>query len=214
MCKFIDLNGQKFGRLTIIQKVGSNKRGNALWLCKCECGNEKEIIIRSIDLRNNRTQSCGCLQIERSTKHGRYIETVESQTYNSWHNMIQRCINSNSRNYHYYGGRGIKVCKRWMKFENFLEDMGEVPEGYQIDRIDNDGNYCKENCQWVTPKQNSRNKRNNHLITYKEKTQCVSAWAEELDINSMTIVVRLRRGWSIEKALTAPVKKTQEYSHG
>lgn len=212
MDKLIDLTGQKFGRLTAIRQAGSNKQGNALWLCKCECNDEKEIIIRGINLRNNHTQSCGCLQKEvvreRSTKHGHNTKDGPSQTYGTWVGIIQRCTNLNYSEYKYYGGRGITVCKRWLKFVNFLEDMGEVPKGHQVDRIDNDGNYCKSNCRWVTPKQNSRNKRNNHLITYKEKTQCISAWAEELDINSMTIVMRLRRGWAIEKALVAPVKKT------
>ena len=141
----------------------NNKHRQSMWLCKCECGIEK--IILGNHLKSGHTKSCGCLHKEIMTKHGHSKNGKRTRTYQSWHSMIKRCVNPNDPVYHNYGGRSIKVCKRWMQFENFLEDMGEVSDGYQIDRINNNENYCKSNCHWVTPKTNSRNKRDNHLET-------------------------------------------------
>jgi len=212
MSKFIDLTGKRFGRLVIIQRVDNNKWRNIRWLCLCDCGNKK--IVRIDHLKSGATKSCGCLRIEatknrnvKNAKHGHTRGGKPSLTYASWKSINERCANPNNRYYDCYGGRGIKVCERWMKFENFLEDMGEVPERYQIDRIDNNENYCKENCRWATPKQNSRNKRNNRLITHKGKTRCLAEWAEEFSINYRTLQWRLYHDWSIAKALTTPVKK-------
>jgi hypothetical protein len=132
--------------------------------------------------------------------------------------MITRCINPNNERYKDYGGRGITVCDRWLKFENFLEDMGECPPGLTLDRIKNNLGYYHGNCHWTTPKQNNRNKRNNHLITFNGKTQCLSAWAEQLNISRTTLWCRINRyNWSIEKALTIPTrlkrKKEREVHH-
>ena len=206
-----DLIGQKFGRLIVIKRMGNNKWGNLRWLCRCVCGKEKTI--QGSHLKSGATKSCGCLNREKTsivnTKHGHLKNGKRSKTHIVWQHMIQRCTNLRDKGYPNYGGRGIKVCKRWQNsFENFLEDMGEVPEGYQIDRINNNGNYCKENCRWSTRKEQQRNKRDNHLETYKGKTQCLAAWAEEFDINYSTLCSRIfRSGWSIEKALTTPIQK-------
>lgn len=209
MFKFIDLINKKFGRLVVLKKLSTDKYGNYYWLCKCGCGEEKSI--RGNSLKSGATQSCGCLQkeiiIERLTKHRHAIREKRSRVYRTWQNMIQRCTNLKHNCYKDYGGRGIQVCKRWRKFENFLEDMGIPENGLTLDRIDNNGNYCKENCSWVTSKQNNRNKRNNHLETYREKTQCLMEWAEEFSINYNTLYKRLCLGWSIAKALTTPIKK-------
>lgn len=205
----INLIGQKFGRLTVIKRTNNAKDGHARWLCKCNCG--KTTIAISNDLKKGTTKSCGCLQKEISikinTKHGHIKNKKWSTTYQSWHSMKQRCYNSSTNGYHNYGGRGITVCERWLKFENFLEDMGETPEGYQIDRIDNNKGYYKENCRWVTPQEQARNRHNNHLETYNEKTQCLVLWAEEYNIPCDTLLSRLNRlNWSIKKALTTPVR--------
>ena len=206
-----NLVGKKFGRLVVLKRTDSDKRGNSRWLCKCCCGKEK--IILGFDLKRRHTKSCGCLSVEKTIKrlikHSHCKNGKKTKTYISWYNMIQRCINPKNKDYPNYGGRGIIVCKRWMKFENFLEDMGEHPgKGYSIDRIDNDGNYCKENCRWANIKQQSRNKRNSIFITYKNKTQLLIEWAEEFNINYSTLCSRIfMRGWSIEKALTTPVRK-------
>lgn len=125
--------------------------------------------------------------------------------------MIQRCTNHKNKYYPNYGGRGITVCQEWRdSFENFLKDMGECPSKHQIDRIDNNGGYRKENCRWVTPKTNSRNRRDNRLETHNGKTQCLAAWAEEIGINIKTLGSRLRNGWSIENALKISVAKKEK----
>lgn len=205
MSAFVDLTGQKFCRLIVIQRMNINKWGNYCWLCECDCGQKK--IISGGNLKSGAIKSCGCLQIEKVTKHSHYENNKQSKTYTAWASMLKRCTNPNHRFYHNYGGRGITVCKKWRKFENFLEDMGEVLEGYQIDRIDNNKGYCKSNCRWVTSKINNRNRRNNHLETFNGKTQCVAAWAEEFDVNGDALLARLNYGWSIEKTLTTPIKK-------
>jgi len=124
--------------------------------------------------------------------------------------MVERCTNTNNKDYKYYGSRGITVCKRWMKFENFLADMGESSMGYQIDRIKNNHGYYKENCRWVTSKNNNRNRRDNRLETLNGKTQCIAAWAEEIGINKNTILWRLNHGWSVEKTLMTPTRKNKK----
>lgn len=133
-----------------------------------------------------------------------------SSTYESWNDIIKRCTNPNHKRYKDWGGRGIKVCERWLKFEHFLEDMGECPNGLTIDRINNDGNYCKENCRWATRKKQCRNKRNNRLIKFNGETKCLIEWAEKFNINWHTLYSRLSRNWSIEKALKTPIQKREK----
>ena len=210
--KRIDLVGQKFGRLLVLQFIDKNKWRDSFWLCKCDCGKEKIILGKS--LKNGDTKSCGCLNIEKLTKHGHNKNGKSSEIYTIWQSMIQRCTNPNHKAYYNYGGRGIKVCKKWLEFKNFLTDMDEHPgKGYSIDRIDNDDNYCKSNCRWVTRKEQMRNTRRNRLITHKKKTQCLIEWAEETKIPYPTLWQRIfKLGWSIEKALTIPVQKRKKAS--
>ena len=206
MPKFIDLVGQRFGRLIVIRFDGRDKWRKSYWLCRCDCGKEK--IIGGNNLRSGNTKSCGCLAKNNALKHGHTIKGKGTRTYESWHSMIQRCTNPKDKRYKDYGGRGITVCERWLNsFPNFLEDMGDRPKGHQIDRMNNDKGYHKSNCLWVTPKQNSRNRRSNHLETHNGKTQCITAWSEEVGIPEYVIRQRLKHGWSIERALTTPVKK-------
>jgi hypothetical protein len=165
MGKFIDLIGQKFGRLLVIGLSGKNRHGQYLWSCKCNCGNIKTIIGNSLLV--GRTQSCGCLfkEIKNATKHGHSRVGKESITHRSWTNMLNRCNNPNYKRHQDYGGRGITVCDRWNikmggSFQNFLEDMGERPgKEYSIDRINNSEGYYKENCKWSTMKEQSNNRR-------------------------------------------------------
>jgi hypothetical protein len=150
--QFIDLENQRFGRLTATEYQGHRR-----WLCVCDCGNAK--IIEGYSIRNGLTQSCGCLHKERNSavhyKHGKCF----TRTYKSWATMIQRCTNPNSPRYFDWGGRGITVCDRWRDFRNFLDDMGECPPKLTIERIDNNGNYEPTNCHWVTQAVNNQNKR-------------------------------------------------------
>jgi len=146
-----------------------------------------------------------------SNKHNHSKKGQWSDTYKRWARMIRRCTNPNHEHYQHYGGRGITVCDRWREFVNFLDDMGEAPPGLQLDRIDNNQGYCKQNCRWVTPKQNSRNRRSNYLITYCGKTRCLTEWAEYYGIPNTTLRRRIEEyGWSIEKALTTSPKHPRE----
>ena len=202
----MDLIGQKFGRLIVIKKMANNKHRQSMWLCRCDCGKEK--IICGGDLKNGHTRSCGCFNREKITKHGHYQNNKKSQIYSSWDSMIGRCTNPNDRDYRNYGGRGITVCERWRKFVNFLKDMGEHPtDKHSIDRIDNDKGYCQSNCRWALPKEQARNRRTNRLISHGGRTLCLIEWAEECNIRYRTLHHRIfTLKWSIEKALTTPVK--------
>lgn len=210
MSELIDLTGKKFGRLSVVLRRGSNVRGNALWLCLCNCGQEK--LIPSNQLIGGGTISCGCFNREKSTTHGHYKGYVESITHISWHHMIDRCQNNRHPAYRRYGGRGIKVCKRWKKFEYFLKDMGERPtKDHSIDRINNNKGYSKTNCQWSTYAEQSRNKNNNRLATYRGVTKCIATWAEEFDLDYARLYQRLFVShWSIKKALTTPVAERRK----
>jgi len=212
--KFIDLAGQKFGRLTPVEHIGKDKWGGTLWLCECDCG--KEIIILRSSLVSGNTKSCGCLYKEKSLKgmnlkHG----CKGKRIYNIWKAMIKRCDNKKDSNYKNYGGRNpaITVCGRWSNknpkgFENFLTDMGEPPTPkHSIDRTDNNLGYYKLNCRWATIKEQARNRRNNINYIFNGKKECLSALAEKFHMKRQTLQKRLERGLSIEEALTIPVKK-------
>ncbi len=130
-------------------------------------------------------------------------------SYYSWNNMRTRCHNEKAPEYSRYGGRVIKVCERWSSFKNFLEDMGPKPsKKHSLDRIDNEGNYTPENCRWATVGEQSRNRRTNHMITFKGLTLCLKDWAAKTGMKHTTLSMRLTKyGWSVDKALTTPVRK-------
>lgn len=138
-------------------------------------------------------------------KHGHTTHRSASRTYNSWYSMKSRCKNHYHTKYNQYGAVGISVCERWKDFKNFLNDMGERPPHKTIDRIDSTKNYFLDNCRWATPKEQQRNLRNNVIETFQNKSQCISAWAEELGISHSVLSYRIKRGWK-EKAFTTPVK--------
>jgi hypothetical protein len=208
MRKIVDLTHKIFGKLTVIKQAGKNKFKHILWLCRCFCGNKT--IVSSGNLTSGNTKSCGCLLKKGNDfKHGCAKRGKESRTYHVWEGMKQRCNNPNNRSYSRYGGRRIKVCGRWLNkktgFQNFLKDMGECPTGKSLDRINNNGDYCKENCKWSTSKEQSRNMGNNHLLKYNGKELCFSEWEELTGIPQATIRTRVKRGWSIKRTLTTPV---------
>ncbi len=209
MGRLIDLAGQKFSRLVVIQRVKNDKHHNAQWLCRCNCG--KKTIIRGYCLKNGCTKSCGCLRKEFARQnnylHGHSMNGTRSKTYTVWEQMRQRCNDSNASNYKNYGGRGIKVYQRWRSFENFLEDMGERPPGLTLDRIDNNGDYCKENCKWSTHKEQQRNMRNNISITIDGITRCLAEWCEIYNVDYNIVYGRIHRGWTPEEALELVERK-------
>ena len=199
-----DLTGRRFGRWTVIKYLGAEKN-KSVYLCRCDCGNE--VKVRANNLLSGTSTSCGCVFREKlkGNTWGRTHNISFSPTYQTWSGIKFRCENPNSGEYAAYGGRGITVCERWQKFENFLEDMGERPKGKTIDRIDVNGNYEPSNCRWATPKEQARNRRSNTLITYNGETKTLAEWAEITGICSNTISNRIKNlGWNVGKALTTP----------
>jgi hypothetical protein len=130
-------------------------------------------------------------------KHG----MIHTRTYKAWLSMKKRCLNKNTNDYKYYGGRGIKVCARWMKFENFYADMGDAPKGLTIERQNNNGNYELGNCQWATRSEQSKNRRGNRIIEFNSKSMCLNDWAKSIGINHASLRERLDK-WPLERALT------------
>lgn len=164
--KAIDLTGQKFGRLTVLERA-ENKNGYVRWKCRCDCGNEK--IVMSYQLRKGGTQSCGCLQKERTAEAHKTHGLYHSRLHRTWTGMKARCFNPNLKAFPYYGGRGITVCEEWKNnFQAFYD--WAMSNGYEenltLDRIDNNDNYCPENCRWVTmAKQNANKRSGGHKLT-------------------------------------------------
>lgn len=197
---FRNILGQKFGRLLVVSFAGIKKQ-KSWWTCRCDCGEVR--IIAASKLLNGHTKSCTCLQKEIVSKTMTTHGCSGTRMFWVWSKMIDRCTNTNSRYYYNYGGRGISVCDSWMKFENFIRDMGERPtEFHSIDRIDNNGNYCPENCRWTTRHHQSRNKRTNIMITNNGTTLCATDWDKRLGGRNGLVQKRLRLGWSITDALT------------
>lgn len=209
MGTFINLTGQRFGRLFVLRRKGNTATNRVRWLCQCDCGSET--IVAAYHLRDGTTKSCGCLSIDthkqRLTKHGKYGTKV----YRTWESMIRRCANASRTGYTRYGGRGITVCDRWRSFDAFLADMGKPPTAtHSLDRIDNNGPYAPDNCRWATPKEQSNNSRRPTFITHENRTLNLSEWATELGLNAGAISNRIRAGWPPELAVsTPPVHRTR-----
>lgn len=203
--------GKQFDRLTVVSAAPSrDKKRSKYWLCRCACG--REITIRHDHLTGKRIVSCGCVRDEKiasvNASHGHTRGYRISVEFRTWAGMIQRCSNPNNPSFPKYGGRGISVCDRWRKFDNFLADMGPRPRGRSIDRIDVNGPYSPQNCRWATPRQQNRNKRNNVNLTFDGRTMCAAEWAAEVGINAPLLRRRIQKGWPTERALvTAPRAK-------
>lgn len=195
---------KKFGKLSIIECIGNDENNEKLYKCKCDCGNE--VIAKYKLLRFNHTKSCGCIfknmLILRNKTHG----LKYTREYGIWCNIKKRCYNKKSKAYYNYGGRGIKMCDRWLdKFENFFEDMGNcIINNGSIERIANNLGYFKENCRWATMLEQNNNKRNNIKLTYNSKTMTILEWSKLLGISKGLIAGRYHRGWSIDRILNTP----------
>lgn len=196
--------GQRFGRLVVVSFAG-RRLAKRTWNCVCDCG--KRCVAHGYDLRHGKHKSCGCLHLESIRRHGHTKHGgSRTRTYSSWSAMISRCTDPAATHFERYGGRGIKICERWRTFENFLADLGERPEGKSLDRIDNDGNYEPGNCRWATNREQSLNRSDSRYIEFNGLRKRRSEWAEEYGIHPETLRCRLRKGWSVEKALTEPIR--------
>lgn len=191
----IDITGKKYKALTA--KEFSHKfaiHRTHFWLFECDCGVKK--VIQKSKVVGNKIISCGC-GLARKKSDIKTHKHSGTRIYRIWKNMKNRVKNKNSFKFHDYGGRGIKICDKWLKFENFLEDMGYPPTSkHSIDRIDNNGNYEPSNCRWATNREQTRNQRSNIIITHSGVSKCASEWAEELNISAMVIRKKYKKGLS------------------
>lgn len=206
MAKIMRLEGKKYGKLTVVEFSHQNKAGNAVWKCVCDCGNTASVAAGN--LRRGNTKSCGCLPSEIHTKHGRSNDYI----FKLWVHIMDRCLNPKSPFYHRYGGRGIRIHEPWKDSSRFISDViseiGERPEGcHSLDRKENDIGYFPGNIRWATWKQQANNKSNNRILEFKGESKTVSQWSESLGIDYAVILNRLRRGWSVKKALSTPAAK-------
>lgn len=209
MSKVKDLTGQKFNRLTVIEPARS-KSGRYAWKCLCDCGNYT--ITVSAQLKNGNTKSCGCykndIARERFTKHG----FSKTKLFSVYQGMQSRCNNIKNNMYKHYGGRGISVCDEWsgengfINFYNWSMSNG-YKEGLQIDRINNEGNYCPKNCRWVTCRENLMNKSNTLFYEYKGEKMTLQEWATKSGISYKRLRARIKEcGWDFEKAIVTPIR--------
>lgn len=192
--KLIDRVGHVYGKLTVVGKAPNKSKSdtNARWNCVCECGNES--VAYGQDLGRGFVKSCGCSAKNRIADVGRKNRThgmSRTLVYRVWYAMRKRCNNPKDIRFKHYGGRGIKVCERWNKFENFLSDMGMPEEGMTIDRIDNNGDYTKENCRWATKQQQSDNRRTGVKLTHNGVTLSIAGWSKALGISVTTFRDRM-----------------------
>lgn len=198
---------KKFGKLTVMSESGKGARGYE-WDCKCDCGGMANNVVGH-DLRNGKKTSCGCRYGERKRTHG----MSDTRPHYIWGNMKKRCDNPNSLDYPRYGGRGITYCEEWKQFESFWADM---KEGYRddltLDRKDNNGNYCKDNCRWVSLKKQQNNRRDNRIVEYDGKSCTLSEFAETTGINYNSILTRLHAGLPFDEAIQIPEKEKITYN--
>lgn len=202
--------GKRNNKLTVIDYCFDESGTMVKLVCKCDCGNEKSFYPHIFT--SGAIKSCGCLRREtrenfHCVKHGYAYDSL----YRKFLCMKRRCYWENDPHYNYYGGRGITICDEWLDNPgNFVEWAVETKpkDGkYSLDRIDNDGPYAPWNCRWVTMKEQSRNKRSTRIIEYNGEKKCLSDWAKEFNMSDETLRCRLKRGWSVERALTEPINE-------
>lgn len=207
----VDLKGRRFGRYVVLRLEG--RRPNGLWwVCRCDCGTERAV--RGSILKSGQAQSCGCLHREtvgqkgrERIKHGHARGKNQSKEYRAWCAMKDRCTNPSYIEWQHYGGRGIRVCDRWLhSFETFLADVGPAPSpAHSLNRLCNDGHYEPGNIAWATRGEQLRNKSTNRRISFGGETLSLVEWAERTGLNQTTIRRRLDQyGYTVEEALTLP----------
>lgn len=206
----VDLTGQRFGKLYVEEKA--HKDSNQYWKCICDCGNI--IYPKTGNLRSGNTKSCGCVSKEKLSKLNKKHGLRNTRLYSIWVNMRGRCYNKNNNRYNSYGGKGIVVCEEWQGedgFKNFY--YWSIQNGYKdtltLERIDNDKNYCPENCKWATMKEQQNHRTNNHYVTINGVTKSLKEWCDsgEFGVSYTTAISRIRRNWSDIDAITIPTRK-------
>lgn len=205
-----NLIGLKFSKLTVLGLYSCERDGvdrfKRYWLCQCDCGNTK--VVSGHSLKGGTTKSCGCLNNDYHKK--RIIHGITKHPlYLVWYNIIDRCTNPESKDYHNYGGRGITVCEEWKDVTNFYNwaISHGWRKGLKTDRKENNGNYEPSNCHFVTPWLNSLNRRDTVYVNYKGKRITAAELAKNSNISVQTFKSRLKKGWDIEKALTERPRK-------
>ena len=205
MATKLDLTNKKVGRLLVLSEVFGHKYTgkHRKWLCLCDCGNTREVF--QDRLAKGGVVSCGCWQKEVTTKRQTTHGMSKTKVHFAWKALLSRCENKNNPAWKHYGERGITVCDRWHSFENFLDDMGDIPfDGAEIDRIDNDAGYSPENCRWATRSEQCNNTRQNVFVTICGETKTVAQWAKASGVADRTIRNRLRAGVIGRMLLDAP----------
>jgi len=205
----IDLTGKRYGRLLVLSL--NSKRGKFFyWNCICDCG--KEVVVNGHCLKHGNTKSCGCLHDELSRDRAKKQFTTHglrnTRLYSIWASMRTRCNNPNSHGFQYYGARGICICEEWNDFQAFYEwaMSNGYAENLTIDRIDVDGNYSPENCRWVTPAEQTRNTRNNRIVTIQGETHILNEWARIIGINRKTLSDRLNKNLPDNELVKPPCR--------
>lgn len=201
-----DLVGKHFGRLTVLERTRVGPKSEIRWICKCDCGSDR--LVSSGGLMSGKAKSCGCYRkdvsrancIARCRTHGKSRDPI----FGLWKSMLSRCGDPSAINFANYGGAGIKVCDRWLSFENFYADMGDRPPGMTLDRIDNHGNYSPDNCRWAMWREQTRNKSTNRNLTANGRTMCITDWAAEIGISAGQLGKRINEGWTVESAVSTP----------
>lgn len=210
------LIGQKFGSWQVLSEAPRqvHKSGNStrMVMCVCECGNEKPV--NTSHLKNGSSTNCGCIGMRNFAGSRRTHGASKTREYAIWAGIKTRCGNPKATRYEYYGGRGIKMCDRWSgSFDLFLLDMGAMPSKYHsIERKDNNGNYCPENCYWATREEQCRNKSNNVILEARGEKKCLIDWSKISGVHYCTIASRIKIGWDIEEAIFKPARKMKPRS--
>lgn len=215
MSRIKDISGNRYNRYKVLKYHGQNKHRSSMWLCLCDCGTEK--VVNSSDLKSGAVKSCGCLCSEVNAKKQRTHGMTGTRQYTIWSKMIQRCKDKNAINYNDYGGRGIKVCDNWEKFEGFWESMKSTYQNnLTLERIEVNGNYEPSNCRWATELEQANNKRNTVFIEVDGLKISSQDWCREHGFDHRYVQHRIRMGWSseeISKSVEGYNKLTSAPSH-
>lgn len=208
MIKDYDMIGKRFDMLVVIEEVENSKDGKKQYLCKCDCG--KERVFRGTELRSGRVHSCGCIHWNKKYKNFRFENESDKRMYRIWNDLKRRCTDTKRKDYKRYGGIGISVCDEWADFQCFLDwaKQNGYADNLTIDRIDRFGNYEPSNCRWVDAYTQANNRSNNHWITFRGETLTMMQWSNKIGLSYSALRDRLKRGWSIERALTTPLLRT------